>query len=129
MSYGVLLDALGMPIYKPEAPNEIRKLMLVAGLLSRPAKMFVTATKWARIAAEMREDHAADLSQPWNLPNRDNFTRLRVGRLTVINAETEDEAVVNTCNWFECPPDFRARVESMKTGRGGQKFYPDSEPE
>lgn len=126
---GVLLDALGMPIYEPEAPNEIRKLMVVAGLLSRPATMYVTSAHWARIAAEIRANHQADLKQPWNLPHRDNFKRMKIGKLTVINSGTEDQEVCNTANWFECPPDFRARVESMKTGRGGTKFYPDSPPE
>jgi hypothetical protein len=126
---GVLLDALGMPIYRPEEPNEIRKLMLVAGLLSRPANMYVTATRWARIAAEIRANHQADLRQPWNLPHRDNFKRMKIGRLTVINAGTEDEEVCNLANWHEVPPDFRARVESMKTGRGGTKFYPDAVPD
>lgn len=126
---GVLLDALGMPIYRPEEPNEIRKLMLVAGLLSRPARMYVTSTKWAQIAREVREEHAGDLTQPWNLPHKDNFQCLRIGRLTVINAESEDEEAVNTANWFEVPPDFRARVEGMKTGRGGQVFQADEVPQ
>lgn len=125
---GVLLDALGFPIYEPEAPNEIRKLLLVEGILSRPARMFVTSSHWGRIAAEMRANHAEDLSQPWNLPHRDNFKRLQVGRLLVVNAETEDQEVVNTCNWIECPEDFRARAESMKVGRGGSVFYPDTTP-
>lgn len=126
---GVLLDALGLPLYRPEAPNEIRKLMLVAGLLSRPAKMFVTSAKWQQIAKEIREEHASDLMHPWNLPHRDNFQSLRIGRLTVINAETEDEALVNAANWREVPPDFRARVESLKTGHGGRVFHPDPLPE
>lgn len=125
---GVLLDALGCPI-NPSEQNEIRKLFLVAGLLSRPAKMFVTSAHWERIAKEVRENHAADLSHPWNLPHRSNFHSLRIGRLTVINAETEDEALVNRANWNEVPPDFRARVENLKTGRGGRVFYPDAVPE
>ena len=80
--------------------------------------MFVTSTKWARIAAEVRQNHAADLEAPWNLPHKGNFKRLKLGKLTVI-----------TANWFEVPPDFRARVESLKTGRGGRIFYPDKLPE
>lgn len=125
---GVLLDALGAPI-EPSEPNEIRKLMLVAALLSRPARMFVTSTKWAAIAREVRENHQADLEAPWNLPHKGNFKRLVLGQLTVINAETEDEEAVNTANWFEVPPDFRARVEGLNTGRGGRIFYPDALPE
>lgn len=114
---------MGIPI-EPRAPNEMRKLMLVANLLTEPAVMFVTSTRWARIAEELRTSPEFVFKDPADLPTPDNFTRFTMGHLTVVNAGTEDVEAVETANWLSVPASFLVRKRELKAGYGRPRVQP-----
>ncbi len=89
----------------------IAELDIVAGLVGeRPTTMFVTSTKWEKIAKEV----AIMIKKP----NPDNFRRLQLRNLTVINSFSEDEQAVNLLNVPEARAcDFQNRRQRLISGR------------
>lgn len=97
---------------------EVQELFRVSQLLGPrqdPVVMLVTATRWARIAAELA---AGDLEDPLRLPTPDNFKELRVGKnLLVVNSGWEDEHEVHRRNLRAAEQsNFQARRQRLRTG-------------
>ena len=89
----------------------IAELDLIAGLVGeRPTTMFVTSQKWAKIAKEVEV--------AGKRPNPDNFRRLKLRNLTVVNSCSEDEEAVNLLNVPEAKAcDFQNRRQRLISGR------------
>ncbi len=89
----------------------IAELDLIAGIVGeRPTVMFVTSVKWGRIAREfelMNKD-----------PKPENFSRLKIRNLTVVNAFSDDEDAVHILNTAEATAcDFANRRRRLISGR------------
>ncbi len=89
----------------------IAELDVIAGLVGeRPTIMFVTSTKWETIANEV--------SIMIKKPNPDNFRRLQLRNLTIINSCSEDQEAVNLLNVPEARAcDFQNRRQRLISGR------------
>ncbi len=87
----------------PRGTKYVEQLWLIAGLLERPTKMYLTATHYGRVIAELRAQHnAPQLTAPDELKfgktaHTHDATR-RTYELAVVNSGTEDEAWVNALN-------------------------------
>ncbi len=96
---------------------EVQELFRVSQLLpnDKCVVMLVTATRWARIAAELA---AGDLEDPLRLPTPDNFKEMRVGKnLLVVNSGMEDEYEVHRRNIAAAEQtNFQARRQRLRTG-------------
>lgn len=89
----------------------VAELDMVAGLVGEiPTTMFVTSTKWARIAKEVEV--------MVKRPNPENFRSLILRNLTVVNACSEDQEAVNILNVPEARKcDFQNRRARLVSGR------------
>lgn len=119
----ILLDAMGIPI-DPEKPNEFRKVQMVANLLSEPAVMFVTSSHFGRLVDAWSTDPEFKFAEGCVRPTPQNCTRFQMGNLTVANANTEDQAAVNTANQLVVPASFLARKRDLISGRQRARVQP-----
>ena len=70
---------------------EIAKLDRIAGIVGDvETTMFVTSSTWGRVARE--------LEILTRQPNPENFRRLRLRNLTIVNSTSEDQEAVNLLN-------------------------------
>ena len=94
--------------------------ILASGNTPLVKRAFVTSTEWAQIAMEVSAYDPIDPDKPLVKPNPANFDRLRIGKcLTVINAGTEDQDVVDAMNVFELGQDreiFNFKKTNYRTG-------------
>jgi hypothetical protein len=93
--------------------SDLAELDSVAGLVGSidpPITMFVTSTKWAKIAKDMEAFGKQ--------PNPDNFRRLRIRDLIVVNSQSEDQEAVNLLNTPEAQRcNFQARRQHLISGK------------
>lgn len=118
----MLFNSEGLPITPANVNKEthfIKQLQTIAGLIgSTPSRMFVSSTHWGKIADEIGRQYASALADPSGLPTPKNFDRLKIGALTVINARTEDQEVVNLMNEEDARnAQFQQRRSAFQTGR------------
>lgn len=118
----MLFNSEGLPITPANVNKEthfIKQLQTIAGLIgSTPSRMFVTSTHWGQIADEIKRQYAGSLMDPAGLPKPQNFGRLKIGALMVINAGTEDQEVVNLMNEEDArSAQFQQRRAAFQTGR------------
>ena len=97
-------------------PKIIDELWLVAGICDPvPTIMFVTSTKWNKIAKAVKKVQRRNVD---GTPTPDNFQDLKVGCLTVVNSGTADEEVVNILNIpFAEAADFQKKRAALVSGR------------
>jgi hypothetical protein len=83
----------------------------IAGIVGEtPVTMFVTASEWAKLAKELEAITRA--------PNPQNFRRLVLRNLTVVNSGSEDQEACNLLNVPEARKcDFQNRRQRLITGR------------
>lgn len=75
-------------------PGLVKKWQFVADLLQgRDVVAMVTSSEWANLARELKEDYGSSIT-----PTNINFTQVIISNLTIRNAETEDQDVVNLVN-------------------------------
>jgi hypothetical protein len=90
---------------------KVAKYDNIAGLVGEvETVMFVTSSEWARLADEIQI-----LTKQ---VNPDNFRRLRLRNLTVVNSGSEDQEAVNILNIPEARKcDFQNRRQRLISGR------------
>ena len=105
-------------IYKPGDPKTtrfVKQIALIAGLVEHETVMYVTSTHWSWIVAELDAQYMDALMDtngpiPWRI--KDEF---KIGRLTVVNAGTENEFEVNRKNWATPGAiDFVAKRDALR---------------
>ncbi len=102
----------GSPIHTVNTVGPlVAELDQVAGIVGEiPTTMFVTTSKWARIAREVETLTKAI--------NPANFRCLNIRNLTVVDANSEDEQAVNLLNVPEARKcDFQNRRQRLITGK------------
>ncbi len=89
----------------------VAKYDTIAGLVGEiPTTMFVTSSEWARLAAEVQI-----LTKKIN---PENFRRLNLRNLTVVNSCSEDQEAVNLLNVPEARKcDFQNRRARLQSGK------------
>lgn len=82
----------------PRKTQFVRLLQRVAALVEGPTVFFLTTTHWQQLAAELDAQYRKpeDVSRDPLTPA--NFKEVKWGNLTVRNAGTEDQGVVNYMN-------------------------------
>ncbi len=83
----------------------------IAGVCAEtPTTMFVTSHEWARLAAEV--------SVITKAANPENFRRLQIRNLTVVNSGSDDQEACNLLNIPEARKcDFQNRRQRLITGK------------
>jgi hypothetical protein len=105
-------------IYLPGDPRTtmyVKKIGLIAGLVGRETLYYVTSSHWREIAAELDAQYLDALMDPKGpIPWRVSDT-FKIGPVTVVNAGTEDQRVVNRKN-ADTPGaiDFIARRDALR---------------
>ncbi len=90
----------------------------VAGLCDPrvPITMFMTSTDWGHLATEVKSKQRVGVD---GNPTPDTFSELIVGSLTVVNAKTENQDLVDEANQQAArDAHFTARKEALISGRG-----------
>ena len=88
-------------IYIPGDPRTtmyVKQIMVIASVVARKTVMYVTAQHWRLIAAELDAQYMDSLVDPkgpipWRISSE-----FRIGKVTVVNAGTENEQTVNRMN-------------------------------
>jgi len=102
----------------PTETNLLEEVTVIAALMDVPAKMYVSSTWWARFVAEMRAQCSANLRVPADAADWAALDSVRMGQLTVINAGTDDQRIINLRNQFDPgAKDFRGKVERLRLSR------------
>jgi hypothetical protein len=105
-------------IYLPGDPRTtmyVKQLNLIAGLVERETVMYITTDHWRKIQAELDAQYLDALMDPTGpIPWRVSDT-FKVGPLTVVNAGTDDQRVVNRKN-ADTPGaiDFIAKRDALR---------------
>lgn len=117
MSDGRIVYARG----DPRLTRHLEKLRLIASLIKVSTVIWLTATDWGELIAELDAQYGDAMMDPtkpapWKLHPNQPFTIGRYDpRLTVINSGTEDQAVCNLLN--EKPAEvaeFGARRDKLR---------------
>ena len=105
----------------PKTTRYVQQLLMISGLIERSSQMYVTATHWGDIQAELNAQYRDALTDPtkpapWDLhPNKPMQLGSREPYLTVINSGTDDQEVCNMLN--EHPAEvaaFSARRDKLR---------------
>lgn len=116
-------------VYVPGAPGNteyVKQLWLIAGLIERPTSLYLTATHYGAVIAELLAQHGAPSTQApaslqFGVPEKEQAWERRVAGdrqshcLMVINSGTDDEAEVNRKN-RDTPGaiDFQSKVLRLR---------------
>ena len=101
--------------------NHIAKWQRVESILASGHKplvkiAWVTSTEWGQMAKELETYEMIDPSKPTIRPNPLNFRQMKIGKcLTLRNAGTEDQDVVDLLNWREMGTEDKKIFEFRKT--------------
>lgn len=101
----------------PATTNYIQTLNTIAGLLERPSRMYLTSEHWTAIIRELDAQYMDLLMDPTKPPPWNSGRPIQIGKLLVVNAGTNNQAVVNLKNQSEPGAiNFQARKERLRTG-------------
>ena len=91
----------------------VQKLVTISELVY-PVEtvMFITSTNWGLLANELATEYGDDFVVLNKRMTKQNFSRLQIGKLTVVNSGTEDQGVCDYANQeAAAKANFRAKAD------------------